>query len=82
MVLCLFWMNPFFWLMRRELNMIHEFLVDRKAISTPDGAAFAQMILQAVPASPVMTDGLVNPFFFITNQKKINYDYYIKTSKI
>jgi hypothetical protein len=84
LVLCLFWMNPFFWLIRRELNMIHEFLADRKAISTPDGAAFAQMVLQAVPASRLMTDGLVNPFFssqikrrliMITTSKQPRYSY-------
>ena len=84
LVLCIFWMNPFFWIMRRELNMIHEFLADRKAISTNDGAAFAQMVLQAVPLSPVVGNGLINPFFssqikrrliMITTSNKPAYTY-------
>eukprot|EP01036_Dinobryon_divergens_P003642 gene3642-4819_t len=48
LLLCVFWMNPFFWLMRKELDMIHEFLADRKAIANQDGRAFAEMILQAI----------------------------------
>ncbi len=31
-VLIFFWCNPFFWLMRREMNMIHEFIADSKAV--------------------------------------------------
>jgi len=62
LLLCVFWMNPFFWLMRRELSMIHEFLADRKAIGQ-DGAAFAEMILQSLPLTPVVNNSLVNPFF-------------------
>ena len=84
LVLCIFWMNPFFWIMRRELNMIHEFLADRKAISTNDGAAFAQMVLQAIPLTPVVGNGLINPFFssqikrrliMITTSNKPAYTY-------
>ncbi|WP_207492696.1 M56 family metallopeptidase [Aridibaculum aurantiacum] len=83
-VLCLFWMNPFFWLMRRELNTIHEFLADRKAIRSQDGAAFAQMILQAVPTKSNGFDGLINPFFssqikrrlfMITTSNNAKYSY-------
>lgn len=46
-ILILFWINPVFWLIRRELSMIHEFIADRKAIDNNDTAAFAAMILQA-----------------------------------
>jgi TonB family protein len=55
------WINPFFWIMRRELYAIHEFLADQKAIARYDGAAFADMILQAANALPVPT--LANPLF-------------------
>lgn len=83
-LLCVFWMNPFFWLMRRELSMIHEFLADRKAIKPQDGAAFAEMILQALPLTPAANNGLVNPFFssqikrrllMITTSKDPKYNY-------
>jgi len=30
LVLIAFWCNPFFWLVRRELKMIHEFIADKK----------------------------------------------------
>ena len=40
-----FWCNPFYWLYRKELNMIHEFIADKKAVEDSDTAAFAAMIL-------------------------------------
>lgn len=61
LLLIVFWMNPFFWIMRKELFAIHEFLADRKAIESQDGAAFAAMILQALHHAP--TPALSNPFF-------------------
>jgi hypothetical protein len=75
------WVNPFFWLMRRELYAIHEFLADQKAIACHDGAAFAAMILQATQTTPY---ALTNPFFsshlkrrlqMITNSKSPKYSY-------
>ncbi len=47
LILILFWCNPFFWLIRRELQLIHEFIADKKAVQQHDTAAFAAMILQA-----------------------------------
>lgn len=44
---CIFWMNPFFWLMQRELAMIHEFIADEGSIKDGDTKAFALMLLQA-----------------------------------
>ncbi|MDB5193792.1 MAG: hypothetical protein JWQ96_3355 [Segetibacter sp.] len=88
-VLCMFWMNPFFWLMRRELATIHEFLADRRAIEQQDGAAFAAMILQALHVQPAHTSGLVNPFFssqikrrllMITTSKEPKYSYLRRVS--
>ena len=63
LVLCIFWINPFFWLLRKELYMIHEFLADKKAIDNQDGAAFAYMILQAIPLNQPQSNSLINPFF-------------------
>ena len=70
-LLCMFWMNPFFWLMRRELGTIHEFLADRRAIGQQDGAAFAAMILHALQVQPSTTSGLVNPFFSSTIKRRL-----------
>jgi hypothetical protein len=63
LLLCIFWMNPFFWLMRNELTMIHEFLADRKAVHPHDVGALAEMILQGLPFTHPINNGLVNPFF-------------------
>lgn len=60
-ILIVFWMNPLFWLIRKELYTIHEFLADRKAIGDYDGAAFAAMILEAAHTSN--SPALTNPFF-------------------
>lgn len=60
-VLIFLWCNPFFWLIRREMNMIHEFIADSKAVDDNDTSAFAAMILQA--AYPQQAFGLTSNFF-------------------
>jgi hypothetical protein len=47
-VTCLFWMNPFYWIIQKELNMIHEFISDETSIQDRDTASFAQMLLLSV----------------------------------
>jgi beta-lactamase regulating signal transducer with metallopeptidase domain len=42
-----FWMNPFYWLIRRELFMVHEFIADDASIAAGDTETFAWMLLQA-----------------------------------
>jgi TonB family protein len=76
LLLCVFWMNPFFWLMRKELDMIHEFLADRKAIGRQDGKAFAEMILQAIHVQPQYA--MTNPFFSSQIKRRLQM---ITTSK-
>jgi len=44
-ILIFFWINPFFWIIRKELNMIHEFVADKKALEGSGTEAFAAMIL-------------------------------------
>jgi hypothetical protein len=41
------WVNPFYWLIRRELQMVHEFIADDASIATGDTETFARMLLQA-----------------------------------
>jgi TonB family protein len=82
LVLIFCWMNPFFWLIRKELYMIHEFLADQNAIEKHNGTAFAEMILQSMHIHP--TPVLANPFFtsqikrrlyMITSSDKPKYSY-------
>jgi len=43
---CIVWFNPFYWLIQKELGMIHEFIADENAINENDTEAFAKMLLQ------------------------------------
>ncbi|HRO45958.1 N-acetylmuramoyl-L-alanine amidase [Agriterribacter sp.] len=69
-VLIFFWCNPFFWLIRREMNMIHEFIADSKAIDDKDTAAFAAMILHA--AYPQQAFGLTSSFFSSSIKRRLH----------
>lgn len=40
-----FWMNPFHWIMQKELQHIHEFIADQAAVGDENAASLAQMIL-------------------------------------
>ena len=39
------WFNPKFWLMKKELEMIHEFIADKKSVPDANTKIFAQMLL-------------------------------------
>ncbi len=68
-LLIFFWCNPFFWLIRKELNMIHEFIADKKAVEDSDTASFAAMILQA--AYPQHRFQLTNNFFYSPIKRRL-----------
>ena len=61
LVLVAGWINPFFWMIRSELQMIHEFIADKKSIGEKDSAAFAELILQTT--YPQYNYLLSNSFF-------------------
>ena len=76
------WFNPFFWLLKKELDMIHEFIADKKSVENGDAASFAQMLLTT--AYPGQQFPLTNPFFFspikrrlkmLTNTKNPTFNY-------
>jgi beta-lactamase regulating signal transducer with metallopeptidase domain len=61
----LLWFNPFFYLIKKEINLIHEYLADKKAVKNSDTKAFAQMLLashfsgkQFPTASPFLSSNL------------------------
>lgn len=68
-VLIFFWCNPLFWLMRREMNMIHEFIADSKAMEDNDTGALAAMILHAV--YPQQAFGLTSNFFTSSIKRRL-----------
>lgn len=76
------WFNPFFWLLKKEMEMIHEFIADKKSVQNGDSASLAQMLLTA--AYPQQQFLLTNPFFFspikrrlqmISNNKNPRFSY-------
>ena len=76
------WFNPFFWLLKKEMEMIHEFIADKKAVNNGDTASLAQMLLTA--AYPQQQFALTHPFFFspikrrlqmLTNNKNPRFTY-------
>lgn len=69
LVLVLFWINPFFWLIRRELNLVHEFIADQKTVRQGDAQAFARLLLEtSYPGyAPMMT----NAFFTSSIKRRL-----------
>jgi len=70
LVLVVCWCNPLFWLIKKELGMIHEFIADRKALTGYDSSVFAAMILQA--AYPQHNFQLTNNFFHSPIKRRFN----------
>ena len=68
-ILIFFWANPIFWLIRKELNMIHEFIADKQALEDSDTAAFAAMILQAT--YPQQQFNITNNFFYSPLKRRL-----------
>jgi len=77
----LFWINPFFHLIKKELKAIHEFLADEFAIGEDKNWQYAELLLMQVLNT---STHLVNPFFhnqikrriaMITTSAKPSYRY-------
>jgi beta-lactamase regulating signal transducer with metallopeptidase domain len=69
-VLCFFWMNPFYWFIQRELNMVHEFLADAKSIKEDDVASFAEMLLRSHNDGSYLDP--VHPFFNSSVKRRLD----------
>lgn len=65
----IFWFNPFFWMIKRELNMIHEFLADNEAFDDADARQFSKMALQA--AYPGYSWPANNAFFYSPIKRRL-----------
>jgi beta-lactamase regulating signal transducer with metallopeptidase domain len=76
------WYNPFLWLIKKELSIIHEFIADQKAVSDGDANSFAIMLLHS--AYPASSFTLANSFFhspikrrllMLTSSKNTSFSY-------
>jgi len=77
----LFWFNPFFYFIKKEINLIHEYLADKKAVQNSDTKAFAQMLLashfsgkQFPATSPLLSSNLKKRLTMLKKSKtKFSY---------
>ncbi|MEC5156508.1 M56 family metallopeptidase [Chryseobacterium sp. MP_3.2] len=77
----LFWFNPFFYLIKKEIHLIHEYLADKKALKNSDTKAFAQMLLashfsgkQLPTTSPFLSSNLKKRLTMLKKSKtKFSY---------
>lgn len=76
------WFNPFFYLYRKEVKTIQEFLADQHAASNSDTATYAELLL--LRAIGARHQQLINPFFhnqlkrritMLTSSKKPQYQW-------
>ncbi|MGV3529188.1 MAG: M56 family metallopeptidase [Flavisolibacter sp.] len=89
LVLVVFWANPFFWLMRRELKAIHEFIADKKAVGSYGAEAFAAMILQAgfgkhyhAVANSFFEKSIKRRLLMITKMEKTRISYFSRVAAL
>ncbi len=69
LLLIVFWINPIFWFIKKELNLIHEFIADKKAIADNDAGALAAMIVQS--AYPQHSYLLTSHFFYSPIKRRL-----------
>lgn len=76
LVLSIFWFNPFFYFLKKELHLIHEYLADKEAVAGTDAAAFARMLLQShfpgynlCTASPLLSSDLKKRVYMLKKSK-------------
>ena len=66
----IFWFNPVFWFIKKEINLIHEYLADKKAVKNMDTRAFAQMLLAGHFSGKVIPG--TSPFLSSNLKKRLN----------
>ncbi|WP_346238533.1 M56 family metallopeptidase [Niabella insulamsoli] len=68
-VLALYWCNPFFYLYRKEIKTIHEFLADKNAVAGDDAMSYATLLVQQVIS--YRRQKLTHPFFHNQLKRRI-----------
>jgi hypothetical protein len=61
LILAACWINPFNWLIKKEVWLQHEFLADRYAIKDGNSETFARMLLYSV--TNTSNRSIISPFF-------------------
>jgi N-acetylmuramoyl-L-alanine amidase len=60
-VLTAFWCNPFYWLIKKEMIVVHEFMADKNSVKDQNPETLSEMLL--VSAFPGQKFGLASSFF-------------------
>ena len=68
-ILVFFWMNPFFYIMKKELNMIHEFIADQAAVPDNNVDLYSRMILKTIYPNQHFT--ITNNFFYSPIKRRL-----------
>jgi bla regulator protein blaR1 len=69
MIKCIFWFNPFFFLVKKEIKIIHEFLADEHATSGSDKYTYAELLVwQTVNSKQI---DIINTFFHNQIKRRI-----------
>jgi len=86
-ICAIFWMNPFNWIMQKELQNIHEFIADRDAVGTGEVDAFAKMLLQTYygnhflnPSHSFYYSSIKRRIIMLTTSKTPKYAYIRKVA--
>lgn len=76
------WFNPFYYLIEKELIIVHEYIADEAAITNHDGKAFAQMLLRLqtktfayTPCHPIFYSSIKKRILMITKTKNPKFSY-------
>jgi TonB-dependent SusC/RagA subfamily outer membrane receptor len=87
LICAIFWMNPFNWIMQKELQNIHEFIADRDAVGTGEVDAFAKMLLQTYygnhflnPSHSFYYSSIKRRIIMLTTSKTPTYAYLRKVA--
>jgi TonB family protein len=79
MIKCIFWFNPFFFLIKKEIKVIHEFLADEYAVSGSDKYNYAELLVwQTVNSKQI---NIINTFFHNQIKRRIAMITQLKTKR-
>ena len=65
----IFWMNPFNWVIQKELVTIHEFIADESAVGDSNVEAFAKMLLQTHYGNHFLNP--IHQFFYSSIKRRL-----------
>lgn len=78
----IFWMNPFNWLIQKELKAIHEFIADKEAVGNNNVEEFVKLLLQSYygkhflnPTHSFYYSSIKRRLFMLTTKSKTTCSY-------